>query len=164
MRALHRQRQQKVVAPSPGNLSGAGGGRYHTVQAVTCLSVCVQSSSRVMLRTHGGVMRMSNSANFVDVFRAQVPHSPARLRSKREQIERFSGLEPERQGQNLALTVLYVSYSLPCACPSLKPAEGLQFGVWWLVFGWGAGSCLFDGDVEPRGYFQRARLCWSACP
>jgi len=31
-----------------------------------------QSSSRVMLRTHGGVMRMSNSANFVDVFRAQV--------------------------------------------------------------------------------------------
>ncbi|KAJ1486769.1 hypothetical protein T484DRAFT_1788569, partial [Baffinella frigidus] len=31
-----------------------------------------KSSSRVMLRTHGGVMRMSNSANFVDVFRAQV--------------------------------------------------------------------------------------------
>lgn len=33
---------------------------------------CDQASCRVMLRTHGGVMRMSNSANFVDVFRAQV--------------------------------------------------------------------------------------------
>ena len=30
------------------------------------------ASSRVMLRTHKGVIRMSNSANFVDVFRAQV--------------------------------------------------------------------------------------------
>jgi hypothetical protein len=30
------------------------------------------SSSRVMIRTHQGVMRMSNSANFVDVFRSQV--------------------------------------------------------------------------------------------
>ena len=30
------------------------------------------SDQRVMLRTHNGVMRMSNSANFVDVFRAQV--------------------------------------------------------------------------------------------
>lgn len=30
------------------------------------------TSSRVMLRTHKGVIRMSNSANFVDVFRAQV--------------------------------------------------------------------------------------------
>eukprot|EP00286_Rhodomonas_abbreviata_P020225 CAMPEP_0181301330 /NCGR_PEP_ID=MMETSP1101-20121128/7363_1 /TAXON_ID=46948 /ORGANISM="Rhodomonas abbreviata, Strain Caron Lab Isolate" /LENGTH=559 /DNA_ID=CAMNT_0023406621 /DNA_START=372 /DNA_END=2046 /DNA_ORIENTATION=- len=32
----------------------------------------LKASSRVMLRTHKGVMRMSNSANFVDVFRAQV--------------------------------------------------------------------------------------------
>eukprot|EP00281_Chroomonas_sp_CCMP1168_P032896 CAMPEP_0206256242 /NCGR_PEP_ID=MMETSP0047_2-20121206/24664_1 /ASSEMBLY_ACC=CAM_ASM_000192 /TAXON_ID=195065 /ORGANISM="Chroomonas mesostigmatica_cf, Strain CCMP1168" /LENGTH=842 /DNA_ID=CAMNT_0053682671 /DNA_START=313 /DNA_END=2841 /DNA_ORIENTATION=+ len=30
------------------------------------------ADQRVMLRTHSGVMRMSNSANFVDVFRAQV--------------------------------------------------------------------------------------------
>ena len=30
------------------------------------------ANSRVMLRTHAGIMRMSNSANFVDVFRAQV--------------------------------------------------------------------------------------------
>jgi hypothetical protein len=30
------------------------------------------ADQRVMLRTHNGVMRMSNTANFVDVFRAQV--------------------------------------------------------------------------------------------
>ena len=37
----------------------------------------------------------------------------ARFRAKREQLERFyEGLVPESQGQNLALTVLYVPCSL----------------------------------------------------
>ena len=35
-----------------------------------------------------------------------------RFRAKREQIERLHELEPERQGQNLALTVSYVPYAL----------------------------------------------------
>ena len=33
-----------------------------------------------------------------------------RFQAKREQLERVYGLSPERQGQNLALAVLYVSY------------------------------------------------------
>jgi hypothetical protein len=40
--------------------------------AATTPAAVAASSSRVMLRTHKGVIRMSNSANFVDVFRAQV--------------------------------------------------------------------------------------------
>ena len=35
-----------------------------------------------------------------------------RFRAKREQLKRFYGLLPESHGQNLALTVLYVRYSL----------------------------------------------------
>ena len=34
------------------------------------------------------------------------------FRAKREQLKSFSGLAPESQGQNLALTVLYLPYSL----------------------------------------------------
>ena len=34
------------------------------------------------------------------------------FRAKREHLERFHGLSPERHGQNLALTALYVPYSL----------------------------------------------------
>ena len=56
-------------------------GRHDTVDdgtagtksgAATTPAAAAASSSRVMLRTHKGVIRMSNSANFVDVFRAQV--------------------------------------------------------------------------------------------
>ena len=36
----------------------------------------------------------------------------ARFRAKREQLEMFQGLMPESKGQNLALTVLFVLYSL----------------------------------------------------
>ena len=36
----------------------------------------------------------------------------ARFRAKREQLRKFTGLSPESQGQNLALTVLCVLYSL----------------------------------------------------
>ena len=36
----------------------------------------------------------------------------SRFRAKREQLKRVQGLLPERSGQNLALTVLYVPYSL----------------------------------------------------
>ena len=35
-----------------------------------------------------------------------------RVRAKRAQLHRFQGLLPESQGHNLALTVLYVPYSL----------------------------------------------------
>jgi len=35
-----------------------------------------------------------------------------RFRAKRELLDRFSGLLPESQGQNLPVTVLYVPYSL----------------------------------------------------
>jgi len=38
--------------------------------------------------------------------------SHPRLPARREQLERFKGILPERQGQNQALTVLYVPYSL----------------------------------------------------
>ena len=35
-------------------------------------------------------------------------HPQVRHRAKREQLERYAGVLPERQGQTLALTVLYV--------------------------------------------------------
>ena len=38
--------------------------------------------------------------------------SLAGLRAKREQLKRSEGLESESQGQNMAVTVLYVPYSL----------------------------------------------------
>ena len=41
-----------------------------------------------------------------------VQGASARARAKREQLERFSGLLSESQGQNLALNVLYVPDSL----------------------------------------------------
>ena len=37
---------------------------------------------------------------------------PSRCRTKREPLQRFYGLSPESQGQSLALTVVYVPYSL----------------------------------------------------
>ena len=40
-----------------------------------------------------------------------------RFRAKREQLERFEGLSPESQGQNLSLTVSYV----PCSLAVLSP-------------------------------------------
>ena len=43
---------------------------------------------------------------------------------KLEQLIRFSGLVPESQGQNLALTDVYVPYSLERACTlSSRPSE-----------------------------------------
>ena len=45
--------------------------------------------------------------------------------SKREPLERFDRLLPERQGQNLALTVLYVPYSLD----SGKGGDGTSDGA-----------------------------------
>ena len=39
-------------------------------------------------------------------------HTVYRFRAKRDQLEKFEGLSLESQGQNLALTVLYASYSL----------------------------------------------------
>ena len=38
-------------------------------------------------------------------------HRVVRCRAKRAQLEKVEGLLPERQGQNLALIVLHVSYS-----------------------------------------------------
>ena len=62
-------------------ISGENAGRHDSVEdstaasksgAATTPAAASAASSRVMLRTHKGVIRMSNSANFVDVFRAQV--------------------------------------------------------------------------------------------
>ena len=39
-----------------------------------------------------------------------------RCRDRRDQLKRFQGLLPESQGQNLALTVLHVPYSLDSEC------------------------------------------------
>jgi len=41
-----------------------------------------------------------------------VENGRVRFRAKSEQLQRFKGLLPEGHGQNLALTVLYVPYSL----------------------------------------------------
>ena len=50
-----------------------------------------------------------------------------RFRAKREHLERFEGLSPERQGQNLALNVLHVPYSLDDGYPrSLVRNDQLQ--------------------------------------
>ena len=48
--------------------------------------------------------------------RAPAPDTP-RFRTEREQLERFSRLEPESQGQNLALTVVCVPCSLDSGAP-----------------------------------------------
>jgi len=45
------------------------------------------------------------------------PSSRNRFRAKRKQPKTCWGLSPERQGQNLALTVLYVPYSLRAVVP-----------------------------------------------
>ena len=42
-----------------------------------------------------------------------------RFRAKTKQLETVEGLLPESQGQNLALTVLYVPYSLDSCLPEL---------------------------------------------
>ena len=44
-----------------------------------------------------------------------------RFRAKREQLERFYGLQPESQGQNLAVPVLYVPRSLDSGYYSTFP-------------------------------------------
>ena len=41
-----------------------------------------------------------------------VRDADGRVRAKREHLQIFHGFLPESQGQNLALTVLYVPYSL----------------------------------------------------
>ena len=48
------------------------------------------------------------------ISRAQVKRQMMafRFRAEREQLETFEALLPKSQGQNLALTVLYVPYSL----------------------------------------------------
>ena len=50
-----------------------------------------------------------------------------RFRAKREQLERVHGLLPESQGQNLALTVLYVLWSRDSGLTDehLCPPQGL---------------------------------------
>jgi len=52
-----------------------------------------------------------------------------RIREKKEQFKRFQGLLPERQGQSLSLTVLYV----PCWLDSgggRDPSDGGSQSVW----------------------------------
>ena len=51
----------------------------------------------------------------VVVLKTQIP-SGSRIRAKRQQLPRVEGLSLESQGQNLALTVLHVPYSLDGAC------------------------------------------------
>ena len=40
-----------------------------------------------------------------------------RFRAKREHLKRFQGLEPESRGQNLAVPVLYMPYSVVSGSP-----------------------------------------------
>ena len=53
--------------------------------------------------------------------RAIIRRLAARFRAKREQLEWVKGLYPESQGQNLALTVLHVLYSLDTAAFRFPP-------------------------------------------
>ena len=62
-------RIERLTPESSGGLSSLVS-RHDSVDQLTAGTL--KASSRVMLRTHKGVIRMSNSANFVDVFRAQV--------------------------------------------------------------------------------------------
>jgi len=62
-------RIERLTPEASGGLSSLVS-RHDSVDQLTAGTL--KASSRVMLRTHKGVIRMSNSANFVDVFRAQV--------------------------------------------------------------------------------------------
>jgi len=65
--------------------------------------------------------RLGTAAHFCGV----VVLNLSRCRAKREQLDdRFPGLLPESQGQNRALIVLYVPYSLDSGRPAL-PSEDL---------------------------------------
>ena len=59
-----------------------------------------------------------------------------RLRAKREQLRRVYGIQPDSQGRNLALTVLYVPHTLATRSGFRDSGFGIQVhGVWFLVHG-----------------------------
>ena len=65
-------RLERNGTENAGRHDTADDGTAGTKAGATTPAAAAAASSRVMLRTHKGVIRMSNSANFVDVFRAQV--------------------------------------------------------------------------------------------
>jgi len=58
--------------------------------------------------------RLGTAAHFCEVVEVEVRHLPptVRCRATRQQLDRFHGLSPESQDQNLVLTVFYVPSSL----------------------------------------------------
>ena len=60
----------------------------------------------------GAVLRVQSSGCRVQGSGFRVQSSGGRFRAKRGQLNRVKGLLPESQGHNLALTGLYVPYSL----------------------------------------------------
>ena len=62
-------RLERVGTATKGHDTDAAGAK---ASAATTPAAAAAAPAHVMLRTHKGVVRMSNSANFVDVFRSQV--------------------------------------------------------------------------------------------
>ena len=106
----------------------------------TSASTAPCTSRRMRCPTHCAVPRVSRSCeHFPDGFDLHLLPSvlttlSTRLQAKKEHLERLEGFLPESQGQNLALTVLYVLDSLGCGIFGLRLYNLIRIYAWIYVY------------------------------
>jgi len=86
------------------------------------------------------------------------PGSSAPFQAKREQLKKLYGLLPESQGQNLALTVLYVPHSLDSGHSRwINSSKDLRVSnsVWYILF-------VLEVLPGPSGV-SRVSPTWALC-